>query len=917
MRNYLSERLCTKLLLDGNRIKVRKINEKRYLKRSVPSEEINLWADVQMKELRLQSRDKKPKTDITIRFSVLDCAFVDSEFTEGTLEEQDRHITIIYGWPPTKLYLIAETSNEAKMFCEGLRLLIACSQEMNKKSSDSNSSRTKHAMSKDERIRLLFDRADKNKDGQLDLDEIIQLLRKLNVRCSKSETKHLLKEVTATLPKSKKSTLGSCTLDYDGFMSFYRKVAVRPELVELIKQKTGSNYFTVEQLKRFIQEFQMKHEINDVECTKIIKAHETDINLKQLNRLGIDGFTSYLNSSECDITYKNPNTRMDETRLKQPLSHYYINSSHNTYLIGNQYAGNSSTQAYVNALSSGCRCVELDCWDGPNGDPVIYHGYTLTSKIPFKDVIETINKHAFKNNPYPVVLSIENHCSLQQQERMADIMKRIFQDKLDVTNSPKDRLPSPHDLKNKILIKCQKLSDDQSDHTESETDFTIENFDNNLQPGPNKRHYSSDFEMKPSKRKIRSFIKSFRKSSFKTPNNLTASFRGRYGKNDESDEVFDNKGNHNRSLSRHLSDLVIYTRSSRFPGFHAIEKNNFEVWSFSENRAQTLVDSKPCEVVKANKSKFMRVYPGSLRVGSSNFDPVYFWNFGCQMVALNHQTKDRSMQFNEALFEQNGGCGYVLKPPCLLEDADFNPKRVGSQTTVTCLKVTIISAQELPKPANGVLGDRGEIIDPYVEVEIDGCNIDRSIKKTSVVDDNGFNPVWNQTFSFSLFKPELAFIRFVVWDKDPISKDYIGQRTLSVNSLNTGYRHLKLKDTDEASLFLKISITPNVPYEQQQQKGGFSLLKSIKKSSKSTKPDKLSRSESSSTDSSYIKDADKKCKYSEESFSIKRSVLLKNKKSSSLVKIANSINGKFNNASIHSSQNKSSSRHSSSSVAAQ
>lgn len=40
--------------------------------------------------------------------------------------------------------------------------------------------------------------------------------------------------------------------------------------------------------------------------------------------------------------------------------------------------------------------MELDCWDGPNGEPVIYHGYTLTSKILFKDVIKTIKNYAFK-----------------------------------------------------------------------------------------------------------------------------------------------------------------------------------------------------------------------------------------------------------------------------------------------------------------------------------------------------------------------------------------------------------------------------------------------------------------------------------------------------------------------------------------
>ena len=42
----------------------------------------------------------------------------------------------------------------------------------------------------------------------------------------------------------------------------------------------------------------------------------------------------------------------------------------------------------------------VDCWDGPDGEPIVHHGYTLTSKILFKDVIETINKYAFIKSEY-------------------------------------------------------------------------------------------------------------------------------------------------------------------------------------------------------------------------------------------------------------------------------------------------------------------------------------------------------------------------------------------------------------------------------------------------------------------------------------------------------------------------------------
>ena len=65
---------------------------------------------------------------------------------------------------------------------------------------------------------------------------------------------------------------------------------------------------------------------------------------------------------------------------------------------------------------------------------------------------------------YPVIISIENHCSDLQQERMAQIFQEEFKNELgqcivatdnlvESYNSCRRRLPTPNELQGKILLK--------------------------------------------------------------------------------------------------------------------------------------------------------------------------------------------------------------------------------------------------------------------------------------------------------------------------------------------------------------------------------------------------------------------------------------------------------------------------------
>lgn len=273
-----------------------------------------------------------------------------------------------------------------------------------------------------------------------------------------------------------------------------------------------------------------------------------------------------------------------------------------------------------------CSALLTDCWDGPRSEPIIYHGWTLTSKLDFKEVlIDAVRPYAFYSSEYPLILSIENHCSKKQQEKMAEHLTAILGDMLYVQEVDRTRthLPSPNELKRKILIKAKKI---QSPNSMNQQHFEcpeqhVQTLPSILYSNPLHQHYS--------KRK-------------------------------HSDSV----GSVD-TVSKRFSDLVNYMESTKFRGFE-VPRRYWEMSSFEESKAVQVAASSPEKFVNYNRRNLSRIYPRGTRLFSSNFDPLPLWLVGCQMVALNYQAKDRRLMFNRAMFRQNGRCGYILKPSSLL-----------------------------------------------------------------------------------------------------------------------------------------------------------------------------------------------------------------------------------------------------------
>ncbi|CAM9623769.1 unnamed protein product [Lampetra planeri] len=583
-------------------------------------------------------------------------------------------------------------------------------------------------------------------------DEVKDLLNTLNVNMNEAEAKKLFDE-------SDSSHTGD--LVEGEFVQLFRRLTRRDDVTTLFKRLSPDGIgLPAAQLAQFLRDEQHEEDDSEHRAACIIAEHEPLDEGRSEGLMTLDGFVRYLTSPDGSLWDQRHDSVSHD--MTQPLSHYYISSSHNTYLTDDQLRGPSSTEAYVKSLMRGCRCVELDCWDGADGEPVIYHGYTLTSQIFFRDVITSIAHEAFKASAYPVILSLENHCNVEQQIVMARHLRSILGERLvtaPLPGRPPTQLPSPEELKGKFLIKAKKRSEPVKSEAEgngggvSDTDSDV-------------------FEdSKPSTGKHKSL------------------------KAEKSKK---------KEVSKELSDCVVYCNGVHFVGLERAEshqKGN-EMCSFSETKTMGLIETQGNAFVRYNMQHLSRTYPSGTRVGSGNYNPHDMWNAGCQIVALNFQTPGKEMDLYDGLFRQNGGCGYVLKPSCLRDPhTDFdpgNPAR-GTGRHPVKLAITVISGQQLPKERNS---RRGSIIDPLVSVEVHGVRGDTAVRETRHQENNGLNPVWKEEFSFQLTVPELALIRFVVKDYDVTSRnDFIGQFSLPFSCLRQGYRHVHLLSLDGRSLF--------------------------------------------------------------------------------------------------------------------
>lgn len=552
-------------------------------------------------------------------------------------------------------------------------------------------------------IQALWEKADRNMDGSLSLKEVKKLLVTVGLVSVDDMSVEQLFKMFDTSCDGK--------LDFEEFRRLYLHLTDWPELKNIFKIYAISNPkkgMCLSEFECFLR--QQGDPVTDAQ------KHFARWGIGAGEHLSYQVFTTFFLDIECNSVL-DPRAETVTDDMDQPLTHYFINSSHNTYLVGNQFSSSSSVDMYRDALLAGCRCVEIDCAGKEGNDAAVHHRNTLTSKISFEDVIKTIKQYAFECSDFPVILSLDVRASPEVCRAMAAILQRVLGEKLVMTNEVTKVAYTPNGLRGRFLVKWKMQNSTLCDDVDT-------NDPSSNASGENGRSSALSAELSSC----------VAMGSCKTTN---------YGK-----------------------DAEIYN-----------------VQSYSESSMRGL-DKDECKQMKMQNLRMLsRVYPKGGRLFSSNYNPMFSWSLGCQMVALNFQTWDEHHRLNNGMFLANGNCGYVLKPSFLL-----NPGGDEHPTPYT-LHVKVICGAWIPQP--GMKKSR-DVVDPYVTLRLKGPG-DEHFCKTKTVSNNGLRPVWNESFDLSGGCAELDVLSICVLDKDVGNDEEVCESNIPVRLIRNGYRAVPMR----------------------------------------------------------------------------------------------------------------------------
>ncbi|KAF6834019.1 1-phosphatidylinositol-bisphosphate phosphodiesterase [Colletotrichum plurivorum] len=679
-------------------------------------------------------------------------------------------------------------------------------------------------------------------EGDIDFDGVQRVCRNLHIHASPSQlrAKFHAADVTNTgrLNFYEFQTFVGYMKRRDDIRQIYLQIAASPEtglsvkeFLAFLRDVQGENVDAdLAAWEALYNKFSRKFRTKDADKLELVNADGP--------KMGDAAFAAVLTSTYNLPVFKEPK----EYTLDRPLNEYFISSSHNTYLLGRQVAGLSSVEGYISALARGCRCVEVDCWDGADGQPTVNHGRTLTTSISFQETMTTINKYAFVKTRYPLWISLEVHCSPPQQAEMARIIKETFGARLvtEPLDPSSDRLPSPEQLKERVLIKVKRP---QPKEEPKPVETTGRRRGNSL-TSPYPKPVQLDNSVVPSQSLPQSPVLSPSHSTRRlvsksrvntiTEGEVQDALSSSTSDNDSGGERAPTRRSSNKTV-KVLGDLGVYCAGLKFGGFDTPDAKAYNhIFSFMESSFIRNSRGKDERVAmdRHNMRYMMRVYPDRTRITSNNFNPVSYWRKGVQMAALNWQTFDLGMQLNQAMYESGSDrSGYVLKPTELREikvmPEEWAGKRERKEVTFS---IDVISAQQLMRP-NGMPANK--TVDPYVEVEVfhpsdkrDKMDVDPTLAsvtdsplkyRTQIIPENGFNPIFDGKFTFKVTTkfPELIFVRWSVKlshngenynDRPPVAT-----HTAKLSGLKRGYRTLPLFDHNGeqylfSTLFCRVSV---------------------------------------------------------------------------------------------------------------